>query len=344
MTTVDPALSALGWGPHTADRAAHFDRPGRVVRVEYGACVVATAAGELTADWTGRMSRDGGISHSPAVGDWVDVATVEDSGGPTGQSYVVVGVADRWSELVRDDPADSHLLQVLAANIDVIFVVASLAVSLNVRRLDRMLAMAWGSGARPVLLLTKVDLVDDVDEGLLAAIAGSATWIATSPVTGAGLEDLRRELGTGTGVFIGPSGVGKSSLVNELAGSELMAVAPVRDRDGKGRHTTTTRELLTLPGGGVVIDTPGIRGAQLWDPVVGIDRHFAELASLAEHCRFRDCAHGREPGCGVSAAVEAGEVTAERVERWLALHAEAAEWVEREVEHERSAARGRPPK
>ncbi len=312
-----------------------FGEPGRVVRVEYGAVVVRTAAGERVADWTARQSRDGGIDSSPAVGDWVDIAPTDD-----GDGSMVVGVADRWSSLVRHDPADDHVEQVLAANVDVIFVVAAVDRPLNVRRLDRMLALAWGSGARPVLVLTKTDLAGETQSEVAAQVAGRADWLEANGLTGDGIEALRTQLGTGTAVFLGPSGVGKSTLVNALSGSEVMETADVRDRDGKGRHTTTTRELWPVPGGGVVIDTPGIRGVQLWDPHHGVDAHFADLAELADRCRFGDCAHRGEPGCAVAAAVDDESVTTDRVDRWLALRAEADEWAERQVQHDRSERRG----
>jgi ribosome biogenesis GTPase len=328
-------LAGSGWDTRVARIVDGFGEPGRVVRVEYGAVVVRTVAGERIADWTARESRAAGIDSSPAVGDWVDIAATED-----GEGHVVVGLADRWSSLVRHDPADDHAEQVLAANVDVIFVVAAADRPLNIRRLDRMLALAWGSGARPVLVLTKTDLAADSQSQVAAQVAGRADWLEANGLTGDGIEALRAQLGRGTAVFLGPSGVGKSTLVNALSGTEVMETADVRDRDGKGRHTTTTRELWPVPGGGVVIDTPGIRGVQLWDPEQGVDAHFGDLAELAERCRFGDCAHRGEPGCAVVEAVEAGSVTADRVGRWLDLRAEADEWAQRQVEHDRSKRRG----
>lgn len=328
-------LARFGWDDRVEAAVEGFGKPGRVVRVEYGAVAVRTAHEELMADWTAKASRDAGIDASPSVGDWVDIGTTDDD------THVVVGLADRWSSLVRHDPADDHSEQVLAANVDVIFVVAAADRPLNVRRLDRMLALGWGSGARPVLVLTKDDLASDPQHGLAAQVAGPAKWLAANGLTGDGIDDLRAELGRGTAVFLGPSGVGKSTLVNALCETDVMETADVRDRDGKGRHTTTTREMWPVDGGGVVIDTPGIRGVQLWDPASGVDAHFADLTELAGRCRFADCAHGGEPGCAITDATDSGQIESDRVDRWLALRAEADEWAERQVEHDRAQRRGR---
>jgi len=330
-------LAPLGWDTRVAEAVEGFAEPGRVVRVEYGAVVVGTSAREVVADWTAKAARAAGIDASPVVGDWVDIAETADEG------VVVVARAERWSSLVRHDPADDHAEQVLAANVDVIFVVSAADRPLNVRRLDRMLALAWGSGAQPVLVLTKVDLADEVERDLAAEVAGRARVVEANGVTGEGMASLRSALGSGTAVFLGPSGVGKSTLVNALCATEVMATADVRDRDGKGRHTTTTRELWPVPGGGVVIDTPGIRGVQLWDPESGVDAHFSDLAELAQQCRFRDCAHGGEPGCAVADAIATGTLSRDRVGRWLELRVESDGWAERQVEHDRAQRRdGRP--
>lgn len=338
--TPDPPpqpLVDLGWDARVEARAAGFDDPGRVVRVEYGHCAVRTATGEPFASWTAQASRTAGVDASPVVGDWVEVADDPDEGP------VVLAVAERWSVLSRHDPAEGHTEQVLAANLDVIFVVAALDHALNVRRLDRMLAMAWDSGARPVLLLTKPDLADAGLEhrAHAAEVAGDARVVVVHGLTGEGLDDVRLELASGTAVFLGPSGVGKSTIVNHLVGDDVMATGEVRARDRKGRHTTTSRELHPVPGGGVVIDTPGIRGVQLWDAIGGVDRHFRDLAELGDGCRFGDCAHAGEPGCAVAAALGDGRLEPSRVERWLALRAEIADWTQRQEEHERRARRGR---
>ena len=194
------------------------------------------------------------------------------------------------------------------------FVVEALDPGPNVRRIERFLTVAWESGALPVVVLTKSDIGEDVAEAL-ATVQASAPGVdvyAVSAVTGDGLEDLRAYFSNGaTATTLGPSGAGKSSLINALAGSEVMATNQVR-WDGKGRHTTTHRQLIELPGGGALIDTPGMRELQLWEGEGGIDRSFSDIAAFAEQCKFNDCAHASEPGCAVRAALESGELSEER--------------------------------
>ena len=329
-------LTPYGWSDRVAALTHDFTQPGRVVRVEYGSGQVMTVAGERTAWWTGTTSRQAGVEESPAVGDWVDV--VEEGDG----SFAVGGLAERWSTLRRGDASDRHTEQVLAANVDLIFVVAAIDNELNSRRLDRLLAVAWDSGARPILVLTKPDLAPDVAETTAQAERLADTVLLANGTTGEGVDELRRLLAGQTGVFLGPSGVGKSTLVNALAGETVMATAEVRDKDGKGRHTTTTREMFPVPSGGVIIDTPGIRGVQLWGATEGVAAQFEALADqvaeLAAECRFRNCQHEAEPGCAVRAAVESGELDAERLADWRHLEREVAAWELRQDEHARRTA------
>ena len=194
-------------------------------------------------------------------------------------------------------------------------------------RIERELALVWDSGARPVVVLTKADLSDDAEEaaGDVAAIAPGVDVLTTSAVSGGGIEELREYLAGGdTLVLIGPSGSGKSTLVNALAGEDIQETREVRVSDGRGRHTTVSRELISLPGGGLVIDTPGLRAVGMWDSGQGLDQAFADIAELAQGCRFRDCTHTGEPGCAVEAAAEAEELPARRLESYRELQAEIA--------------------
>jgi ribosome biogenesis GTPase len=249
----------------------------------------------------------------PAVGDWV---AVRDDG-------LVVAVADRWSELARRDPSGGH--QVLAANVDVVFVTAP-ADRLSLARVEREAAIAWDGGARPVVLVTKCDLpaADDVVAAARDRLVG-VDVIATSALTDAGLDDVAGELRPNrTAVLLGPSGAGKSSLTNALLSADVLPIGDVRAADHRGRHTTTSRQLLAVPGGGVVIDTPGLRSLSLPDDRGGVAAAFPEIDELAAGCRFADCAHGSEPGCAVRAAEADGALDPARLASYLKLRAEHA--------------------
>jgi ribosome biogenesis GTPase len=213
---------------------------------------------------------------------------------------------------------------VLAANVDVVFVVVALGAAPNLRRLERFLALAWESGAQPVVLLSKADLCPDLPS-VVASVVGAAPGApvhAVSNVTGDGVEEVRSYLRPGTTVvLLGASGVGKSTLANRLLGTSYLATTAIRG-DGKGRHTTTHRELIPLPGGAVLIDTPGLRGLQLWDAESGLDQAFAEVEALFGDCRFTDCAHETEPGCAVLAALADGRLEPRRWESYRKLQRE----------------------
>jgi ribosome biogenesis GTPase len=218
---------------------------------------------------------------------------------------------------------------VLAANIDEIWVVMAADEPLSASRLERTLVLAWESGAQPVLVVTKSDVVDapaiDAARRLLAEVGPDLDIVAVSAVTGDGLPLLTSRVGPGrSAALLGRSGAGKSSLVNALAGTEV-AVGAVRARDGKGRHTTSWRELVVLPAGGALLDTPGLRGVGLWIDEGGLAAAFADITQLAAECRFSDCAHDREPGCAVRAAIAAGTLDPARLERYRALSLEAAQ-------------------
>jgi ribosome biogenesis GTPase len=288
------ALARLGWDEGFAislDAVAPGRTPARITRVDRGTLTAAGADGELRLDARNRppVNAPGGIT----AGDWVALDTTE-----------VVEVLPRRSALLRHVAGRVTAEQAVAANIDVILVVAALDVPLRPRKLERMLAAAWSSGAEPVVVLTKSDVCDGVDaaRATVSASAAGAPVIAVSAVDGTGLDRLGSIAIPGrTMVLLGPSGAGKSTLLNRLAGHDLLATGDVR-RDGKGRHTTTHRELLVLPEGAIVIDTPGVREFGLWDADEGIATAFADIVELGTRCRFSDCAHATEPGCAVRAA------------------------------------------
>jgi ribosome biogenesis GTPase len=319
-------LAALGWNdrlsgqyePHAADGVV----AGRVSIQHRGAYDVLTELGELRCEVVRRLVHDAETPAAlPVVGDWVVVVPGSEEGTGT-----ITAVLPRATKFSRKTAWQATEEQVLAANIDVAFLVASMNEDLSLRRLERYLILAWESGARPVIVLTKSDLHDDpaavVSE--VETVSGGVPVHAISSLAHTGLDAVSSELGPGlTAVLLGSSGVGKSTLVNTLAGEELLATQEIRD-DGKGRHTTTRRELIILPTGALIIDTPGIREIQLWVADEGIDEAFEDVTELFAHCRFSDCAHDREPGCAVRAALESRELAADRWESYLALQAELA--------------------
>ena len=321
-----PDLTALGWNDIFAEQfephAATGLVPGRVTVQHRGAYDVLTELGELRCDVAGRLwDESSSPAELPAVGDWVAVAP-----RPGEHAGTIQAVLPRRTKFSRKTAWQAAEEQVLAANVDVVFIVTSLNEDLNLRRLERYFILARESGARPVILLTKTDLADDV-EGAAAAvesIAADVPVLALSSLTGEGLDEVRALLGPGvTAALLGSSGVGKSTLVNTLAGEELLATQELR-ADGQGRHTTSRRELVQLPGGALVIDTPGMRELQLWVADEGLEESFDDVTSLFAECRFSDCSHESEPGCAIKAALEDGTLARERWESYLKLEAELA--------------------
>jgi ribosome biogenesis GTPase len=322
----EAALRALGWDDGFAALLAS-EAPGllpaRVLVEERGQYLVAGAGGEHPASPSGRLRHDADLDPTaawPAVGDWVAL----DAGAP-GDHRLIQRVLSRRTAVVRRAPGDRRLpSQVLAANVDTVFVVTSMNADYNARRLERYLAVAWDSGAWPVVLLSKSDLASDAGAYIDAAsaLAAGVDVIPVSIVTGEGLQGVKSRLGEGrTVVFIGSSGVGKSSIVNALAGADVIATAAIREDDARGRHTTTRRQLLRL-GGAVVIDTPGLRELGVLDGD-GVAAAFGDVERAASSCRFSDCTHRSEPGCAVRDAVAAGELPRERLEAWRKLEREA---------------------
>ena len=308
-----------GWQDAFRPWAARGLVPGRVIRVDRGQCDVVTPDGTVRADTAFVVPRD--PMKVICTGDW---AALDPEGG---SPRYVRDHLPRRTALVRSGSSKRSDAQVLAANIDRAAIAVSLAAELDLARIERFTALAWESGAEPLVVLTKADLVPDpATLGHLLSDVGrtvpGVTVLAVSSADGTGLERLAALAGSGTTVLLGQSGAGKSTLANTLIGREAMEVRAVRDMDGKGRHTTTTRNLLTLPGGGVLIDTPGLRGVGLWDAGTGVDRVFAEIEEYARRCRFQDCAHHSEPGCAVLAAVDGGVLPARRLESYRKLQRE----------------------
>lgn len=318
--TARTTLDALGWDDRFEEAFSTYGddglAPARVTAEHRGGYVVRGEAGELRAVARGRV-RDrallaGGL---PAVGDWVAVRPQ-----PAGRA-VIEAVLHRRTSVVRKTAGLEADEQVLVANVDTLFLVSDLDRDLNPRRLERYLALAYESGAEPVVVLTKLDLC--ADPGLVVeaeSVAIGVPVLVVSNVTGEGLDELEPFLRPGrTVALIGSSGVGKSTLINRLASDELFATADVR-RDGRGRHTTRHRELVALPGGALLVDTPGLRELQLWEG--NLDEAFGDVVALAAGCRFSDCAHMSEPGCAVRAAIETGELDPDRLASYRKLERE----------------------
>ncbi len=325
-------IQDYGWSLALQDAfAPHAARgliPGRVIVQQRGLYILATDAGELAAGISGRLAHDAGGGEYPAAGDWVAAAA-----RPEEHAATIHHVLPRKTAFVRRAAGPKLGEQVVAANVDVALLTASLNADLNARRLERYLSVAWQSGARPVIVLTKADLCDDVEAALaeIGAVAFDTPILAVSALTGQGLEAVNALLAPGeTGVMVGSSGVGKSTLVNALAGQELMATQAIREDDAHGRHTTTHRELIRLPGGALLLDTPGMRELGLWDSGDGVSATFEDIEVLAAGCRFHDCHHGNEPGCAVQGALADGSLDPGRWKSYGKLQREIAHLERRE--------------
>jgi len=326
-------LTTLGWDSGWAAATQPWHslgfRPARVSGVDRGACDVLSAAGASRATLGGAVL--GGMAADsttgPCTGDWVLLRDWPDA------RVTVEAVLPRRTAVVRAAASGESRGQVLAANVDVVLVVAALDVDPDLGRLERLLALAWESGARPVVVLTKADLVADGEmvAADVAAIAPGADVLVVSAVTRQGLAELGAVAGPGVTVAaIGPSGVGKSTLANALGSSVDLPTGSV-GVTGKGRHVTVRRELVQLSGGGLLVDTPGLRGVGVIGLETGLDLAFPEVERLAEGCRFTDCGHVAEPGCAVLAAVESGDLAQRRLDSWHKL-AREVRWIERRAD------------
>ncbi|MEU9544058.1 ribosome small subunit-dependent GTPase A [Streptomyces mirabilis] len=329
-------LALYGWdGEWEAEFTPYAEQgllPGRVVRVDRGQCDVVTPEGVIRADTEFVVPRD--PMKVVCTGDWVAVDPEGDD-----PRYVRT-LLPRRTAFVRSTSSKRSEGQVLATNVDYVVICVSLAVELDLGRIERFLALAmsgsggeaplhtsalsWESGVQPLVVLTKVDLVPDAATlgHLVQDVEKAAPGVPVLSVSsnaGEGLDVLAAVLSGGTSVLLGQSGAGKSTLANALIGEDVMDVRAARDVDGKGRHTTTTRNLLALPGGGVLIDTPGLRGVGLWDAETGVGQVFSEIEELAADCRFHDCAHEAEPGCAVLAAVDSGVLPERRLASYRKL-------------------------
>jgi len=316
------ALAELGWDERSQELFEPYALRGltaaRVVRGDRGSALVATPAGVMRAAPSARLLKVArGTVDLPVVGDWVAVMDAEAIDVP-----LIEAVMPRTSAITRGDPGEGSDVQVLAANVDTVFVVHPIAEPPNLRRIERELALAWDSGAVPVVALTKADLSVDPDAALLAveSIALGVDVLAMDALAGENVAPLLDHIsGHRTAVLLGPSGAGKSTIVNALLGRQRQDTRAVRVSDQRGRHTTVARELITLPDGGVLVDTPGLRALGLTGSDEGIVITFSDIEQLSDACRFRNCAHQDEPGCAVRAAIDSGALPAARLASYQKL-------------------------
>ncbi|MHB8071656.1 MAG: ribosome small subunit-dependent GTPase A [Candidatus Cryosericum sp.] len=318
-------LAALGWDEYFSQQFENLERdglvPARITEQNKNRYVACGEQGEWQAEVTGRFQHVvAGLMGFPAVGDWVGVTLV-----PNEERALIHALLHRRTQFVRKAAGTIVEEQVVAANVDVVFLVTGLDGNFNVRRIERYLTEAWSSGAQPVVVLNKSDLCDDVEGCIRAveAVAPGAPVHAVSAALNEGVDVVRSYLTPGrTIAFLGSSGVGKSTIINRLLDEDRQEVQTVSNAVGKGRHTTTRRSLLIHPDGGMIVDTPGMRELQLWAGESDIEQSFTDVELLAGKCRFRDCTHMTEPGCAVMAAVESGSLDEDRYQSYMKLQKE----------------------
>ncbi len=332
-------LAALGFGPFFERQLQSLDEgeviPARIAAEHRGEYEVWSRTGADRARLAGRLRLKADETGLPGVGDWV---LVKDA--PPERTVVIEGVLKRRTVFTRGAAGRELCAQVVAANVDLVLAVCGLDADFNLRRIERYLARIWASGAQPTVILNKADVCGDL-AGRLAEVGSLCVGVpvyATSALRLDGIEAVRACIRDGmTVALVGSSGAGKSTLVNALVGEARMPTGEVRARDGRGCHVTTHRQLVLLPGGGLLLDTPGMRELQLVDDE-GLDAVFGDIAAVAVGCRYRDCRHETEPGCAVKAAVEAGELEAERLGHLQKLEREARAWELRHDERKRRQA------
>jgi len=321
-------LTKLGWNAERDQQFAPYLAkglvPARVAVEDKHFYRVWTADAELSAQITGKSMHEarGDQQKLPKVGDWVAVKLV-----PNEEKAMIQAILPRRTQITRKMTGRDTIEQILATNIETVFLVTAADPGFNAARLERMLVMARESGARPVVVLNKIDLCDDLDVKLAEAarVAGDVLVLAACALTGRGVKKLATLINPGdTVVFIGTSGVGKSSLINRLYGEDIQATVEVRESDAKGRHTTSWREMIFLPQGGVVIDTPGMREFHIWAAGESAKETFPEIAVLSQHCHFRDCTHTRETNCAVLEALNAGTLARDRYDSFVKLQIEVS--------------------
>lgn len=324
----------LGWteefekdfAPYSAEGLT----PGRVALEHKGMYRVWSEDGEMLAEVSGKFRFQAGERGDyPAVGDWVALSARTDEGKAT-----IHAVLPRKSKFSRKIAGETTEEQIVAANVDTVFLVTALNADFNVRRMERYMIMAWESGANPVIILSKADLCDNPGEKAreMEAVALGVPVHVISAESGLGLDELSHYIGEGrTIALLGSSGVGKSTLVNAFSGGDAARTGDIRESDDRGKHTTTHREMIMLAEGGLLIDTPGMRELQLWGADTGLGQSFADIEELAACCRFRDCSHNGEPGCAVCAALEDGSLESERYKSYTKLQRELAYLERKEV-------------
>ncbi|MCI0699139.1 ribosome small subunit-dependent GTPase A [candidate division KSB1 bacterium] len=320
-------LESFGWNDFFASHFAPYTEAGysagRVAVQHKTQYVLYTEHGELRAETTGKMQYEARSKDDlPVVGDWVVIRIRENEGKAT-----IYDLLPRKSKFSRKAAGTRTEEQIVAANIDTVFLVTGLDGNFNLRRIERYLVVAWESGANPVLVLNKADLCEEIEpiRQEVEAVALGVPVIIMSAVNDQGLDELLSHIKKGTtGALLGSSGVGKSTIINHLLGEEILKTREVRETDDRGRHTTSRRELILLPSGGLLMDTPGMRELQLWGGDEGIKDAFEDIAELAQQCRFRDCQHGPEPGCAVQQALEDGTLDLDRFASYEKLQKEIA--------------------